>query len=115
MPKSPEHRRAAGPRIPYDDKLLPKDKPRITFGAESTAILLSSGIATFVNISNGYVSISVWYDNGVHGHSNAALDAGEEWPVNVQTGDTYSWDPGNVGVPDGNPRYYMRYGVNDVG
>jgi len=102
--------------VPYDEKKLPKDAPRITFAAPSSMTPLSTGLATFVNISSSSaVSVTVWFNNGATGHSNAVLEPNGQWSIWVQTGDTYSWAWGNQGVPVGNQRYWINYGRNNVG
>ncbi|MDX3805107.1 hypothetical protein ACXIUS_22190 [Bosea thiooxidans] len=99
----------------FDEKSLDLSAPRINLSAKSTSSTLSTGLATFKNVSGGYVSVSVWFQNGNAGNSNATIPPGQTWQIWVQTGDTYSWAPGNNGVPTGAPRYWINYGLNNVG
>lgn len=102
--------------IPYDPKSAPKVEKRITFSAPATNVPHSTGLATFQNVSNQAVSITVWFDNGARGYSSAVLKSnGDEWPIWVQTGDDYSWALGDQGVPVENQRFWIKYGLNPIG
>lgn len=69
---------------------------------------MSSGRTTFINNSGGIRCYSFFYAYG--GIRNFCLRAGENEPMNSQTGDTFACVPQNYAPPSSCGRYYMYYG-----
>ncbi|MDZ7862446.1 hypothetical protein [Acidovorax sp.] len=98
--------------VPFSEADFDANAPRINFTAENTSVKISAGLANFLNQTGTTVSVTVWYQNGSAGQSNAVLPPGGSWSIHVQAGDTYSWVRGGNGVPVNTPRSWINYGNN---
>ncbi|HGN8990047.1 MULTISPECIES: hypothetical protein [Klebsiella] len=99
--------------IPSGDESAFSDEERINLIADDSSEPRTYASAVFRNLSSGYVSVTVWFNNGASGNSNFVLPPRQTHPINVQGGDTFSWGSGASGAPR-TPRYWINYGNNDL-
>lgn len=86
--------------------------PGIMFTGCNTSQQGCSGVAYFENVQAQIYSFRVWFRNG--GYSNFVLQPrgtqGSTHGIHVQSGDQYSYEAGNNGVPNNARRYWINVG-----